>query len=128
LGGHTVVREPEISSGQKVKHMLEICCQERLDEALAVSKERGLNLQEKLDYLSKWGDEENSGRTRCTLYSDSSPLSFLFYWERRTEEGVYTPCMNGGLIFHGSHDGGGDGGAPTFCVSLAPVDGWSVHT
>ena len=36
--------------------------------------------------------------------------------------------MNGGVIFHGTHDGGGNGGAPTFSVCLSPTDGWSIHT
>jgi len=36
--------------------------------------------------------------------------------------------FNGGLIFHGPHDNGGDGGAPTFSVNLSPQDGWSIHT
>jgi len=36
--------------------------------------------------------------------------------------------FNGGLIFHGPHDNGGDGGAPTFSVNLLPQDGWSIHT
>ena len=36
--------------------------------------------------------------------------------------------MQGGLIFHGQHDGGGDGGMPTLSVCLTPQDGWSLHT
>ncbi len=35
---------------------------------------------------------------------------------------------NGGLIYHGPHDGGGNGGAPTFSVCLTPTSGWSIHT
>lgn len=34
----------------------------------------------------------------------------------------------GGLIFHGTHDRGGDGGAPTFAVNVQPVEGWTIHT
>jgi hypothetical protein len=36
--------------------------------------------------------------------------------------------MNGGLIYHGKHDNGGDGGSPTFSVCLEPTNGWSIHT
>lgn len=36
--------------------------------------------------------------------------------------------FNGGLTFHGKHDNGGDGGAPTFSVNLSPSDGWEIHT
>ena len=108
--------------------MLEIKCPEFVEKALAVSEERGLNLQEKLDYLAAFCDKDGDGETRCTLYSDSSPLSFGFSWEKRNADGSYKPWMNGGLIFHGNHDGGGNGGAPTFSVNLTPADGWSVHT
>lgn len=57
------------------------------------------------------------------LFKDFAPHSFEFI-RLRDGERVY----NGGLIFHGPHDGGGNGGAPTFSVSLTPVDGWSIHT
>lgn len=36
--------------------------------------------------------------------------------------------MNGGMILHGAHDNGGDGGAPTFSVNLSPTTGWQLHT
>lgn len=52
------------------------------------------------------------------LYKDFAPLSFGF--------SVGGFC--GGLIFHGAHDGGGNGGAPTFSVNLSPVDGWALHS
>lgn len=58
------------------------------------------------------------GGQPMTLYGDTSPLSFTW-----GGAGWF-----GGLIFHGSHDGGGDGGAPSFSVCLSPVDGWSIHT
>jgi len=40
----------------------------------------------------------------------------------------YQEWFNGGLIFHGPHDNGGDGGAPTFSVNLMPSHGWNIHT
>ena len=54
---------------------------------------------------------------------DFAPYSFLF----GIEAGGRTR-LNGGVIFHGSHDNGGDGSAPTYSVSLDPQDGWSIHT
>jgi len=65
---------------------------------------------------------------RCTLYKDFAPYSFYFVMEIRDENGEWQRYFNGGLIFHGKHDRGGDGGAPTFSVNLTPVDGWAVHT
>lgn len=40
----------------------------------------------------------------------------------------YQHWFNGGLIFHGSHDGYGSGSAPSFSCTLTPTDGWSIHT
>ena len=57
-------------------------------------------------------------RNDMTLDDDFAPLSFTFHGQ-----GLY-----GGIIFHGVHDRGGDGGAPTFSVNLGPVDGWAIHT
>ena len=58
------------------------------------------------------------------LYTDFAPYSF--FW---TE---YCPTRQrgliGGLIYHGEHDRGGDGGAPSFSVCLTPTSGWSIHT
>lgn len=36
--------------------------------------------------------------------------------------------FNGGLLYHGSHDGFGSGKGPTFAVTLTPTHGWSIHT
>jgi hypothetical protein len=59
------------------------------------------------------------GRTTgVDIYYDFAPLSFGF-----------SACgFVGGCIFHGHHDNGGDGGAPTFSVNLTPILGWSIHT
>jgi hypothetical protein len=59
------------------------------------------------------------------LYSDFAPLSLEFVIR---EEGRFV--LNGGFIFHGKHDGFGNGGAPSFSVSLSQdkVTGWSIHT
>ena len=59
------------------------------------------------------------------LYSDFAPLSLEFLI---TDKGRFV--LNGGFIFHGKHDGYGNGGAPTFSVSIGNdrVTGWSIHT
>ena len=37
--------------------------------------------------------------------------------------------FNGGIIYHGPHDNGGDGGAPTFSVNNSDVrHGWTSNT
>jgi hypothetical protein len=63
------------------------------------------------------------GNINTEIYIDWAPLSFYFV---RTVNGNFSG--NGGIIFHGKHDNGGDGGAPTFSVCLTPCNGWSIHT
>ena len=62
--------------------------------------------------------------TNTDLWPDFAPRSFEFV--RKDSEGKFR--SNGGVIFHGHHDNGGDGGSPTFSVCLTPVNGWSIHT
>ena len=60
-----------------------------------------------------------------TLASDFAPLSLMFAIYK---DGKY--ISNGGFIFHGKHDGFGNGSFPTFSVSLSTDKkaGWSIHT
>ena len=59
------------------------------------------------------------------LYQDFAPYSFQFaVVDNSTSRCVF----NGGLIFHGNHDGFGTGSAPTFSVSLTAEPGWQIHT
>lgn len=67
--------------------------------------------------------------SRCTkntiggmakVWKDWAPLSFVFLCGQGG--------MNGGIIFHGSHDGFGGGGSPTFSVCVEPTEGWQIHT
>jgi len=58
------------------------------------------------------------------LFSDFAPLSF--FWSQYNLAGQRG--LSGGLIYHGQHDGGGNGGAPTFSVNLMPMSGWAIHT
>ena len=87
--------------------------------------------QKLLDYL----DNYSSQPVRCTLYRDWAPMSLTFTIERQEELGApkdreqrWAHWFNGGLIYHGSHDGYGSGSAPTLSVTVGPTDGWSIHT
>jgi hypothetical protein len=58
------------------------------------------------------------------LYTDFAPHSF--FWTEYSPTGKRG--LIGGLIYHGLHDGGGNGGPPTFSVNLTPCSGWRLHT
>jgi len=76
-------------------------------------------------YGCDWHDTE---KCRITLGRDFAPYSFSMLIEKLTPEGNYAPILNGGVIFHGPHDGFGDGSAPSFSVSLSGEVGWEMHT
>jgi hypothetical protein len=81
------------------------------------------SLQKCIDRLKKTDEEHPEWDT--DLFTDFAPHSFYFNkYEKVTGRRVY----NGGIIFHGKHDNGGDGGAPTFSISLTPCNGWQIHT
>jgi hypothetical protein len=67
--------------------------------------------------------EENYPGTVHKIATDWAPRSFGF-----TRYVNDQPTICGGIIYHGPHDNGGDGGAPTFSVSITPKKGWSTHT
>lgn len=113
--------------------------QEHFDQVVAFAKEKGLYddrkdtnnmLSNRLRYLETYGgkDEDGTDRMRVRLAPDFAPFSFFFVIEKKTESGGWSPLFNGGLIFHGRHDGNGSGSAPTFAVTLEPTTGWSIHT
>jgi hypothetical protein len=58
------------------------------------------------------------------LYTDFAPHSFAWTEFSPTRQ----RGLSGGLIYHGQHDGGGNGQAPTFSVNLTPISGWANHT
>tara|TARA_Y100000310_G_scaffold194826_1_gene194838 strand:- start:304 stop:645 length:342 start_codon:yes stop_codon:yes gene_type:complete len=107
-------------------------CQEYLASVQAfaesVQTDEGQDLDSRLAYLAGYACHNTPEDTRCRLFPDFAPQSFAFTMERKNKAGQYEYWFNGGLIFHGNHDGGGDGSAPTFSVNLNPVSGWSVHT
>lgn len=102
---------------------------EYLEEVRKFADKVGLReqLEEKLEYLGTYAEYLD---TKCYLGKDFAPYSFSFTMMRRDKgsEEDYQYWFNGGCIFHGPHDNGGDGGAPTFSVNLNPHHGWSIHT
>ena len=111
--------------------MLRIQDKERFKAAKVHARAIGLASQfaKQLRYLQRYAcANEGAPTCRVTLYNDFAPYSFSLVWERQASDGVWAYWFNGGLIFHGPHDNGGDGGAPTFSVNLTRHDGWSIHT
>lgn len=106
----------------------------KLQEALDFAKKMNNNsLQDCLDRLKKTEENirENSGKDIEThIYPDFAPLSFEFVRVDYKNGRDYKPdfLSNGGIIYHGPHDGFGSGASPTFSVCLTPTDGWSIHT
>ena len=113
--------------------MLIIEDQKHFDEVVDFAKTNNLYesdhngaLKARLDYLENYGGDPNACRAR--LFKDLAPYSFYFVLEKKNGRGEWAQWFNGGLIFHGSHDGHGSGSAPTFAVTLTPTTGWSIHT
>jgi hypothetical protein len=73
------------------------------------------SLQKALDTLDRIAQNTNK---QVLLGWDFAPYSFTFM----------VGNLQGGLIYHGDHDRGGDGGAPTYSVNLSPETGWRLHT
>jgi hypothetical protein len=110
--------------------MLDIHNQEYFDQVVEFAKRTNQydQLKQKLDYLETYAEHGEVGKTRCILFRDFAPFSFEFQMQLRQPDGSYKRWFNGGLIYHGAHDGHGSGGAPTFAVTLTPTTGWSIHT
>ncbi len=86
------------------------------------------NLEKQLLFLDEYAEDGDRGKTCCRLYHDFAPHSFGFLMAVRARGGAYEDWFSGALIFHGPHDGGGSGSAPTLAVCLQPTVGWTVHT
>lgn len=61
------------------------------------------------------------------IFTDFAPKSLYFVRKCIGDERF---AGNGGVIFHGRHDNGGDGSSPTLSVSIDPNNElhWQVHT
>lgn len=107
--------------------MLIVYDKKYFEEVKAFAEKIGLGkqLQKKLDYLDNF---RSKNETECHLHRDTAPYSFTFDLKLKNQHGETKTLFNGGLIYHGNHDRGGDGGAPTYAVSLTPTHGWQIHT
>jgi hypothetical protein len=119
--------------------MLIVENQDHYDKVVAFAKEVGLyedpgnktnTLANRLSYLENYGGkgEDGTDRMRVRLIRDCAPMSFYFLLEQKTADGAWGRVIEGGLLYHGSHDGNGSGAGPTFAVTLDPTVGWSIHT
>ena len=105
---------------------------ERFNAAKKLARKFGLTSKfaKVLNYLRTYAEhrtEGNKPQVRVTLGYDFAPYSFSILWERFIDN-QWKYWFNGGLIYHGPHDRGGDGRAPTYSVSIEPHHGWSIHT
>lgn len=102
-----------------------------LEKTRQFAKEVGLltQFEDTLKRLCIREENDNVGNQRkpseVILYPDFAPHSFFWVWQETESE---RRIMCGGMIYHGNHDNGGDGGSPTFSVCLEPTSGWSIHT
>ncbi len=91
-----------------------------------------MTLQSKIEHLAEWGSDSDQWDLLTRFYEDSGvPYSFVWTRLRRIKGSTneWERDGNGGLVYHGPHDGYGDGGAPTFSVCVGtPKIGWSIHT
>lgn len=84
-----------------------------------------IQLEERLTYLERYAAPRP---TRCTLRPDFAPYSFALAMEVRGKDGEWHLMFEGGLLYHGPHDGHGSGLYPTLSVTTTPTLGWSLHT
>ena len=100
----------------------------KLDEALKYAESiKDNSLQKCIDRLKSYEIQRDyrADPIETTITNDFAPYSFYFVRFNKYNKEFRG---NGGIIFHGKHDNGGDGGAPTFSVCLEPCSGWSIHT
>ena len=102
--------------------MLIVKCEEYLQTVREFADATGKRqqLERKLQELTAYLPDDWT----VELNIDFAPYSF--FWTEFSPTGQRG--LIGGLIYHGQHDGGGNGGAPTFSVSLEPCQGWAIHT
>jgi hypothetical protein len=103
--------------------MIHDCTNGELDKIKAFARENHL-VREFVSTFSRFKAQSKRGFD-IYLYPDFAPYSLYF---ERKKDNVFNG--NGGFIFHGVHDGGGNGSAPSFSVSLEnnTKSRWSIHT
>jgi len=91
-------------------------------------------LHESLLTLARIAENFGSNTSRyfnvgVDIFKDFAPYSMYFVIKgNKVEDNSSIMFFNGGIIYHGQHDNGGDGGAPTYSVNISPMNGWSIHT
>jgi hypothetical protein len=102
--------------------MLNIYAENRYNEAKEFATKTG-----QLESFNKVFEamEKRAENANVNIYEDFAPLSFYFTVNRKDDNSLIS---NGGIIYHGKHDGNGNGGAPTFSVCIDPTTGWKIHT
>jgi len=113
--------------------MLEVKCEEYLTEVRSFAKECELeaSLNSQLTYLNTYAcsskESTDLTKTKCILYKDWAPHSFVFTMMMKNKDGEYDYWFNGGLIFYNAGDTGVD---KQFSVRLSNTrkSGWEVHT
>jgi len=100
--------------------------QGKLTEAIQYAHKIGdLSLIQCLKRLNRVHGKDYAYKDGYTnISTDFAPLSFFFVRYNAQNESV----LCGGIIFHGKHDGFGNGSAPTYSVCIEPTNGWSIHT
>jgi len=88
--------------------------------------------EQKIASLCAWETgawyRDEKGKRETRIFPDFAPYSLYFERYIIDENGKERFVGNGGLIYHGKHDGFGSGEGPTFSCCLTPTSGWSIHT
>lgn len=108
-------------------------CQEYFDSVKKFAQDNNL-LQEfldKVEYLNSYacstGETTNLELTKCMLYKDFAPQSFVFDMYQLTMSGEYKRWFNGGLIFHPAGSSGVSG-EMSVRIGDCSKAAWSIHT
>ena len=94
----------------------------RLAEMFRHAAQNGLH-ENPVNIMASISRHEQNGN-EVILTTDFAPLSLNFAIVDKDNHCL----LNGGIIYHGSQDGGGSGSSPTFSVTLEPQVGWAIHT
>lgn len=122
------IKETDLYENFKLGENLMDCTDGKLDEILKFGQSiKDESLLSCLENLQRYMDSYRKMYPNVVLVTrimtDFAPYSLSF---SRTVDDKFVG--NGGIIFHGSHDHGGDGSAPTYSVCLTPTYGWQIHT
>lgn len=108
-------------------------------EAQEAVKKLRKSLRDKLIYLHTYSCRNERGELdlslrRCRMYPDHyDDFDFNFVLENPVKKVTdakvteWQRWFNGGMVFHGAHNGYGSGGFLT-SVCVEPTHGWAIHT